>query len=341
MDEATHVARRLSALVGMGFERVETSPVATEAARLDRRTHKVTSRKAAMGTLVSVTALARSRARTEEAIGRAFEEMDRLIGIFSRFEPSSAVAHLNDTGRLRGAPPEFAKVLSQSLLYHELSGGVFDVSVEPIVRLFRHSPEGVLPSERDVREALSLVGARRITLSRADIGFERTGMGITLDGIAKGYIVDAIAATLERHKIKSYLIDGGGDVRASGTKAKRQPWTIAVQDPSKNDRFPDLVHLTNASVATSGSYEVYFDRERRHHHIVNSQTGRSPIGSQSVSVMAPSAMAADALATTVFLMDPDDGIEFVGRLPGCECLIVDREGLHLKTRGWRSAAAVH
>jgi thiamine biosynthesis lipoprotein len=194
---------------------------------------------------------------------------------------------------------------------------------------------------REVLEALELVGSRQIALSRGSVEFERSGMRVTLDGIAKGYIVDAIAAVLERHKIKSYLIDGGGDVRALGTKEKRLPWTVAVQDPAKQADFPDVIHLTNGAVATSGSYEVYFDRDRQHHHIVNAKTGRSPTLSQSVSVLAPSAMAADALATTAFVLEPDTAAEFIGRLPGCECLIVDREGLQLKTRGWKSAAPVH
>jgi thiamine biosynthesis lipoprotein len=271
----------------------------------------------------------------------AFEEMDRLIRIFSRFEGASAVCHLNDSGHLDAPPPEFSHVVSQSLLYHELTAGAFDISVEPVVDLFRRGPNNALPGDREVREALQLVGARHIALTRRNVRFERSGMGITLDGIAKGYIVDAIAGVLERHKIKSYLIDGGGDVRASGTKEKKQPWTVAVQDPEKQGRFPDTIHMTDGAVATSGGYEVYFDRDQQHHHIVNSRTGRSPILSQSVSVVAPSAMAADALATTAFIMEPDDAVEFVGRLPGCECLIVDREGLHLKTRGWKSAAPVH
>jgi len=94
-------------------------------------------------------------------------------------------------------------------------------------------------------------------------------------------------------------------------------------------------------VATSGSYEIFFDRERRHHHVVNAKTGRSPVAIQSVSVIAPSTMAADALATTVFVMDPDDGVEFIDKLPGCECFIIDSDGLQMRTRGWKGAAPVH
>jgi thiamine biosynthesis lipoprotein ApbE len=127
MPETPPIARKLAALESLGFERVDLSPVTTEA--------------------VSITALARSQPRAEEAIGRALEEMDRLIGVFSRFEGTSAIAELNDAGRLDCAPPEFSHVLSRSLAYHEQSGGAFDITVEPLVDLFRDRLDGVTPRE--------------------------------------------------------------------------------------------------------------------------------------------------------------------------------------------------
>ena len=293
-----------------------------------------------MGTLVSISAIG-SKDRAEEAIGRAFEEMDRLIGIFSRFDGSSAVTHLNSEGRIDGTPPEFYNVISRSLYYHQLSRGAFDISVEPLVGLFRESLDGEAPSEpsrAEIVAALELVGSGNIEISRRSINFSKPGMGITLDGIAKGYVVDAIAHVLAGCKIKSYLINAGGDIRTAGTKGKKQPWTVAVQDPSKNGNFPDTIHLTDAAVATSGSYEIYFDRERLFHHIVNSRTGRSPDLSTSVSVVAPSAMAADALATAAFVMDPREGVEFIDSLPRCECLIIDKDRLQLRSKGWKKKA---
>jgi thiamine biosynthesis lipoprotein len=100
MQEASSIARKFAALADMGLERVDLSPVTTESVRIDRRTHKVICSRAAMGTLVSISALGRSSEKIQEAIGRAFDEMDRLIGIFSRFDGSSAVTHLNNEGRL-------------------------------------------------------------------------------------------------------------------------------------------------------------------------------------------------------------------------------------------------
>jgi thiamine biosynthesis lipoprotein len=341
MHEASSMARKFAALVDMGLERVHLSPVTTESVRIDRRTHKVICSRPAMGTLVSVTALGRSDHKIQEAIGRAFDEMDRLIGVFSRFDGSSAVTHLNKAGRVAGPPPEFSKVISRSLQYNRLSGGAFDISVEPVVELFRarmDQKNSREPSQAELREALELVDPEGIRLSKSGVCLNKAGMGITLDGIAKGYVVDAIAGVLQKFKIRNYLINAGGDIRTAGTKENRQPWSIAVQDPDKQGRFPDTIQLNDGAVATSGSYEVYFDRDRIFHHIVSSNSGRSPNTSASVSVVAPSAMAADALATSVFVMGSRSGIELIESLPGCECLLVDREGSQLKSTGWRSAA---
>jgi len=340
MPEASSIARKFAKLVDMGFERVDLSPVTTESVRIDRRTHKVVCSRPAMGTLVSVTALGRSGERIHEAIGRAFDEMDRLIGIFSRFDGSSAVTHLNNSGRIAGPPPEFSKVISSSLQYNRVSGGAFDISVEPVVELLRArvgQKSSREPSEAELRAALELVDPEGIRLSKSGVSLNKSGMGITLDGIAKGYVVDAIAHVLEKFKVRNYLINAGGDIRTAGTKEKKQPWSIAVQDPDKQGCFPDTIQLKDGAVATSGSYEVYFDRDRIFHHIVSSTSGRSPNTSTSVSVVAPSAMAADALATSVFVMGSCRGVELIESLPGCECLLIDREGSQLKSTGWRSA----
>jgi thiamine biosynthesis lipoprotein len=97
--------------------------------------------------------------------------------------------------------------------------------------------------------------------------------------------------------------------------------------------------MAGGAVATSGSYEIYFDPDRTLHHIVSSRTGRSPDVSSSVTVRAPSSMAADALATAVFVMEPAKGVRFIESLPRCECLVIDKHGRTLKSKGWKSAAS--
>ena len=343
MQPAARLARKLATLVDMGFERTEHSPVTTEIIRLDRATSQVVGGRPAMGTLVSVSTVGESPDHLEEAIGRAFEEMDRLIGLFSRFEPASAVSQLNATGRLEGAPPEVVSVLRRALEHHALSGGAFDVTVAPLVDLFadrfgRDTPTE--PTAAEIRDALERVGSRHVAVARRRISFAREGVAVTLDGIAKGYIVDGMARVLDRRGVTRYLINAGGDIRTRGEKQRGRPWTIAVRDPSLSSAFPDTIHLTDAAVATSGSYEACFDDDRTFHHIVSAQTGRSPDGVASVSVVAPTAMAADALATGTFVLGPRDGVALIERLAGCACLIIDQDGRQWRSRGWRSAPPI-
>lgn len=341
MAETRPVAVKLSRLLELGFERVDDASLATEteARRVDRRTVLVTTARPAMGTLVSVSGLGRTQDRVEEAIGRALAEMDRLIGIFSRFDGASALTALNDAGRLEGPPHELSYVVSRALRYHAITGGAFDISVEPLVNLFRERLSGVrptAPSDAEIRDVLALVDARQVTASPRGIWFGKPGMGVTLDGIAKGYIVDAMAGTLARNGVRRFLINAGGDIRTAGAREDGKPWTIGVRDPWAAGDFPDAIHLTDAAVATSGGYEIYFDRDRRFHHIVDATTGRSPQQCASVSVIAPTAMAADALATAVFVMEPARGVALVESLLGCECLILEHDGRQLRSTGWRT-----
>ncbi len=131
IHEADRVARRLEALVDLGLERTFHPPIQTDSVRIDARTARVTCTRPAMGTLVAVTSLGPSEERLVEAIGRAFEEMDRLVALLSRHDRASPLAHLNRTGRLDGPPPEVAKLLSHALEYHRFTGGAFDATVAP------------------------------------------------------------------------------------------------------------------------------------------------------------------------------------------------------------------
>ena len=328
---------RLAALTELGFERVSLTPTAVESERLGRRTVMTRAARPAMGTLVSLSIVSSSEGLAESGVNRAYEEMDRLIGTLSRFEPASPVGLLNTEGSLKNPPLELVHLIEDSLSYHELSRGAFDVSVKPLLDLFDDG-NGRLsdsqPEAREWEEALAVVGSRHLHVDHREIRYGRSGMGITLDGIAKGYIVDRMAERLFAAGLRNFLIDAGGDIRASG-RGDGRPWRVAVQDPWKRGRYPEIIELSNAAVATSGSYERYFDRDRRYHHVFSALTGRSPSSSVSVSVVAPTAMAADALATTVFVLGPEEGVALVDSLPGCSCLVVEPSGAMRGSRRWR------
>lgn len=333
---------KLSGLLGLGVAAPWVFPTGAEAVKFDRKTHKVSTTRLAMGTFVSMTLIHSSRDQAEEAMGRAFEEIDRLSGLMNRFDSSTAVGHLNQEGRLRDLPPEVVHVIERALHYNRLTGGAFDITVKPVVDLFKEKMGGdrkTPPSDRELKDLLRLVGSRKIELQGNSVSFAVPGMGITLDGIAKGYIVDRASEVLASHQVKNHLVNGGGDIRTMGEKADREPWTIAIQDPWKKKDYPDRIQLSRGAVATSGNYEVFYDREKVFHHIVDPSTGISPHLSASVSIMAPSTLEADALATGVFVMSPARGTEFIDSLPQCASLIIDGKGTLVKSRGWKSTGA--
>ena len=128
---------KLSGLLGLGVASAGIIPVTAEAVKFDRKMYKVSKTRLAMGTFVSMTLMHPSRGRAEEAMGRAFDEIDRLTGFMSRFDNKAAVAQLNREGFLKDIPPEVARVVAEALRYHRLTKGIFDISVKPVVDLFR------------------------------------------------------------------------------------------------------------------------------------------------------------------------------------------------------------
>jgi FAD:protein FMN transferase len=332
---------KMSGLLGVGLATAVAVPLTAEAVKFNRKMYKVTRTRLGMGTFVSMTLIHGSSDKAEEAMGQAFDEIDRLTAIMTRFNAASPVGVLNREGVLRDAPDELRAVVGSSLDFYRLSNGNFDISVAPLVDLFKerleeghHRP----PTDAEIRKVLARVDATRIGMNGRSIRLNKSGMAITLDGIAKGYIVDRAADVLAGHKIRNFLINAGGDIRTMGHKQGKKPWTIAIEDPLKRKHYPDIIHMSDGAVATSGNYEVYFDREKMFHHIVDPKTGFSPHGDSSVSVKAPTTMEADALATTVFVMKPDMGIRFINALPRYECLVLTASGRIEKSRGWRSAA---
>ncbi len=318
----------------MGFECVE-GPLTTEAEAVDAG-WRVSQSVPAMGTVVSLSVLHESRGLAEDAIGGALAEMDRLIDILNRHEPATAMGALNDTGALRRAPDELVYLLRRARGFELLTAGAFDIAVAPVVDLLRQRRESGasgLPEASELVDARARVEAAGVDIDGRHIRFHGERTAVTLDGMAKGFIVDRMAHELEAHGAASYLINAGGDIRTAGGRDGRAPWTVAVQDPDKAGEFPDILQLHDGAVATSGSYEIYFDRERTLHHIVDS-TGGSPGHSSGVTVRAATAMTADALATAAFVAGPELGMRLVASIPGAACLMVAADGSILKSPRW-------
>ena len=326
---------KLSGILGVGFAAGSLLPI-SEAVAFNKELYKVTKTRPGMGTFVSITVMHPSKMEAEEVIGKAFEEMDRVTMLMDRYRSDSPVGVLNKEGSLTDVPPDLAAVIKRSLYFHKESQGAFDITVQPVVDLYRQhfAANNGPPSEKELEKALALVDAGAMSFNGKSIRFKAPGMGITLDGIAKGYIIDCGVELIKKHGIKHALINAGGDIRVAGGKEGGSPWKVGIQNPDKEGPYLDIVDMNNGAVATSGNYEIYFDKEKLYHHIINPVTGLSPAQSDSVTVMASTVMDADALSTAVFVLEPAAGKRFIEGISGTACLILSRDKQRIASNAW-------
>lgn len=300
---------------------------------------RVTTSRVAMNTTVTIILVYEKGFDFKPALESAFSEIDRLSGMMSHYDDDSLLSELCREGNLDNADPSLIEVMKKALYFHEITDGVFDVTVFPIIELFKKSfqEKKAPPSQEEINRVLEFVGSNMIEINGSSIKLRKKGMRLTLAGLAKGYIVDKASEVLVSHGIENHLINAGGDMKASGLREDKKPWKVAIQDPWKEKNHLDVILLTNAAVATSGNYENYFDPEKMYHHIANPKTGLSPLLNSSASIIAPTAMEADALATALLIMPPDYGVRFINSLPGHESLVFTRNNEMKKSTGWNSA----
>ncbi len=313
-------------------------PLPCDAAKFSAKLHKISMGKLGMGTFVNMTALHASRDEAQEAMGRAYEEIDRLSKLLSRHDPASPVSYLNREAGLPDLPPELLQVLKASLHYYEISGGSFDITIQPVLDLYAKSfkATGKPPATAKLKQAMDLIGSNHLHLTANSVSFGKSEMAITLDSIAKGYIVDRAMDVLKQHGIEHALINAGGDIAVHGGRGANKPWRIAIQDPQQKENRLDVVEIISGAVATSGNYEVYFDREKIYHHIVSPATGIQAGEIASVSIKAANVMAADALATAVFVKGPKNGRQFIERTPGIEGLVIKNNKEKIFSDQWKA-----
>lgn len=262
-----------------------------------------------MGTVINLTIVTADPQQGQAAIEATFAEMERLIGYFDHRQPAGLAAQLNQRGLLSDAPPELVEIIEQSIYFGHLTGGAFDISVKPLL---------------DGRPAPT--GYRKIRLAGSRISFEQPGMAITLDGIAKGRVIDGATTTLRANGFDSVLVEAGGDLVGAGRRADGQPWRVGVANPRTGNGSDILAVLPiiERAAATSGDYMNYFTSDFSRHHIIDPRTGVSPTELASVTVLAPTAIQADALSTAVMVLGRVDGLALLAQLPAVEGLVVTK-----------------
>jgi thiamine biosynthesis lipoprotein len=302
--------------------------------------HRVSQTRTQMGTLVTLTVVHPEKDSAHAMITAAFSEMDRLESILSRHRDDTPVSELNRTGRLGRVPRELALVVADAKTMGGRSGGAFDITVAPLLTLVESSflRDGRPPSDDAVERVLELVDHEAIRIENDVMSFDQPGMSVTLDGIAKGFIVDRTKDVLLQGGAERVMVNAGGDI-ATADGPGMDPWTVGVQDPDNEQGIVTVVRLDGVSLATSGDYMRTFTNDRTHHHIVDPRTGRSPQEVSSVSVVHPSAMWADAYATALLVMGTTKGMAMLQTSEGLEGLFMNKQGERIASSGFDARSA--
>jgi len=290
------------------------------------------SHRSLMGTRVEIVLCGPDRTALEEAAARGYAELERLERDLSVWKEDSQVSRIN---RLAGVEPVVVdralfELIRDSVGVSRISGGSFDITVEPLVRLwdFRR-PDFRPPDPESIRKALEAVDYRRILLNETvpSVFLERKGMRITLGGVAKGYAADRASEVVRASGVAGGVVKAGGDLRAFGRKENGEVWKVGVANPRDKQRVMCVIPVSDAAVSTSGDYERFRMVDGvRYHHILNPRTGTSASQCMSATVIAGSGTVADALATAVFVLGPEEGMGLIERLPGVEGVIIDAAG---------------
>ena len=278
----------------------------------------------ALGAAAEIVLYDPDAARARRLIARCVDEIGRLEDVFSLYRPESAISRLNREGRLAAPPLELVTLLAEARSFSERTAGAFDVTVQPLWRLYaahfaRSGPDPKGPSEAAHARAQALVDYRAVEIGPAEVRFVRPGMAITLNGIAQGYITDRVAALLQDAGMGDVLLDIG-EVRALGRHPDGRPWHVGLRRAAQPETIARTVTLTDRAVATSAGIASPFEPSGRHHHLFDPATGRPAPGAGQVSVIAPRATMADALSTALAVSSPAQSAAYAARFPEIEVL---------------------
>jgi thiamine biosynthesis lipoprotein len=264
------------------------------------------------------------------AILKVRGEIERFERIFSLYRTDSEISRLNATGRLMKPSPELRQLIEESQRLGELSGGAFDISVQPLWRLYEAhfwSHTDVQPDilERAHDVARGFVDFRQIESGTASVGFARTGMAITLNSVAQGYITDAIADMLRNEGFASAVVDLG-EFRTLGRHPDGHAWRLGIRDALSASGVAHVVELDDMALAVSGGYGTTFEPTGRFHHIFDPQTGASANKLADVAVIGPRATAANALATAICVAGEERAAALLAACPGTRAIVTRPDG---------------
>jgi thiamine biosynthesis lipoprotein len=279
-----------------------------------------------------LTVVAKDTVQANILIDDGIAEVKRIENLISDWIPTTLISEINRNAGIRPVKvtPELFDLVERAIKISEITSGAFDISYASMDRIWKFDGSmKAMPTHDAITKSVAKIGYKKIILDAQErtIFLKETGMKLGLGGIGQGYIADKVHDLLLSKGCQSGLINVSGDIKAWGKQPIGESWTVGVINPVNKNKVFATFPLEDSAVETSGNYEKYVTFSGiRYSHIIDPRTGYPASGVVSVSVFAKQTEVADALATGVFVLGVDVGLNLVNQLKGIGCIIVDDQG---------------
>ena len=299
---------------------------------------KAQSTRFAMGTVIEITVLDTTEAEANAALEAGFAEINRISDQFWEGNPQGPIYAFNHrTVDAVAMSPEILELIARSINYSEKLSSAFDITIGTILPLYKFKGDSLRPPDNArLKTLLSFIDYRtlKIDWKKEQLFAQQRQTMIGMGAVAKGYGVDKAVEAIAKHNVAGALVNAGGDLRVLPRQDGRK-WRVGIQDPRQTENILYVIEVDSGAVVTSGDYQKFFMyNNKRVHHLLNPRTGQPAELCQSVTVIAPSAEQADAMATGLFVLGTAEGRKALEKFPGCEVLWICSDGQVMQSAGF-------
>ena len=291
-----------------------------------------------MGSRFDITVVANDSIQANKYIDTAVAEISRIEKLISSWDANSQTSEINRNAGIKPVKvdKELFDLIERAIGISKLTDGAFDISYASMDKIWKFDGSMTkMPSKEEIIASVEKVGYQNIVLDKKNrtVFLKLEGMKIGFGAIGKGYAADKAKSLLISKDVHSGIINASGDMNTWGKQPNGNEWKVAITNPMDKNKVFALLPITNGAVVTSGNYEKYVNfNGKRYTHIIDPRTGYPSTGIISVTVFAPKAELADALATSVFVMGKEAGLDRINQLPKMECIIIDDNGNITKSK---------
>ena len=285
-----------------------------------------------LGSPFEMTVVAQDTVQGNEYIDLAVAEVKRIENLISDWIPTTQISQVNKNAGIKpiNVDKEVFDLVERSIKVSQITSGAFDISYASMDKIWKFDGSmKAMPTEEAIRKSVAKIGYKDVILDPKEqtIFLKNEGMKLGLGGIGQGYIADKIKALLQSKGCVSGIVNVSGDINTWGKQTDGKLWTVAIVNPMNKNKVFATFPLEDSAVETSGNYEKFVTFNGiRYSHIIDPRTGYPAQGVVSVSVFAKQTEIADALATGIFVLGVEVGLDLVNQLKGIECVIVDDKG---------------